>query len=90
MSRRAASGDDRRPDETASEDVDDRALGTGDLLVAVGKPAHHPAREDLLEPAVDDPAREARVELRAEDTLGLSLLDHALDHLEAPADVVDL
>ena len=30
-----ASGDDRRPREPAADDVDDRALCTGDLLVAV-------------------------------------------------------
>ena len=80
----------RRSRETAADDVEDRPLGTCDLLVAVGKPAHHPAREDLLETAVDDPAREPRVELATEDTLRLALLDHALDHANASADVVDL
>src|SRR5512132_4380576 len=66
------SGDDRRRAEAAQDDVDDRALGTGDLLVAVGKPAHHPAGEDLLEAAVHHPARETRVELGPEDPLCLA------------------
>src|SRR5512132_3643822 len=81
VSRRAPpSGDERRRAEAAQDDVDDRALGTGDLLVAVGQPAHHPARKDLLESTVDDPARQARVELGPEHALGLTLLDHPLDH----------
>ena len=76
--------------ETAADDVDDRPLCTGDLLVTVGKLAEHPAREDLLEPAVEDPAREPRVEVGAEDTSGLPSLDHPLDRREPHPDLVHL
>ena len=76
--------------ETAADDVDDRPLCTGDLLVTVGKLTQNPACEDLLEPAVEDPAREPRVELGAEAALRLPALDHALDDPKAFADLVDL
>ena len=76
--------------ETAADDVDDRPLCTGDLLVTVGKLAEHPARQDLLEPSVEDPARKSRVEVGAEDALRLPALDHPLDRREPHPELVDL
>ena len=76
--------------ETAADDLDHGALGTRDLLLAVGELAQHPAREQLLQGAVEDPAREPRVEVGAERAFGLTLLDHALDGGESLAHLVDL
>src|SRR4051812_10625890 len=76
--------------ETAADDIDDRPLSTGDLLVTVGKLAENPARQNLFQPAVEDPAREARVEVGAEHALRLAALDHPLDRGEPHLDVVDL
>src|SRR3954453_1806220 len=76
--------------ETAADDIDDRPLSTGNLLVTVGKLAENPARQNLFQPAVEDPAREARVEVGAEHALRLAALDHPLDRGEPHLDVVDL
>ena len=54
--------------EPAAEEGDDGSLGTRHLLVAVRQLPEHPAGEDLLEPAVEDPAREPRVEVVAGTT----------------------
>ncbi len=62
----------------------------GDILVAVREAPEDPAREELLEPAVHDPARERCVEVRAERSLGLPLLDHAAQDREDLAHLADL
>ena len=42
--------------QPAADDLDDGALGDGDLVVAVGERSEHPARKDLFERAVEDEA----------------------------------
>src|SRR4249920_65290 len=73
-------GDGGAGGETTADDVDDRALCTRHLLVTVGQLPQHPARENLLQASVENPARQARVHVRPEDALRLTPLDHALDH----------
>ena len=46
------------------DDLDDGLLGARDVLVAVRQQLEHPAGEQLLDRAVEDDARQARVELR--------------------------
>src|SRR5687767_13380304 len=52
--------------------------------------AESPTREDLLQPAVEHPRREPRVELGPELALRLPALDDAPDDEEGLADLVDL
>ena len=66
----------------------DRALGERDLVVAVGKLAEHPASEDLLDRAVEDPARESCVDVRAKLPGRLAARDDALEGGEDLADLV--
>jgi len=76
--------------ETAADDVDDRPLCTGDLLVTVGKLTQDPPRQDLLQPSVEDPARQPGVEVGAKDALSQTALDHPLDRREPRLDLVHL
>ena len=78
----------RRRREARDDERDNGALGARDLLVAVGKLPEHPAREDLLDRAVDDPAREPRVEVAAELARGLASRDDPLERGEHLADLV--
>ncbi len=77
-------------DEPAADDVDDRALCTRNLLVPVRKRAEHPAGQDLLQPSIEDPAREPWVHVLAQLAGPLPLLDHPLDGEKGLADVFDL
>src|SRR5262245_57933864 len=53
---RSSGADGRTCTEASAHDVEDRLLRQRDLCVAVRKLSQHPAREELLEAAVDDPA----------------------------------
>src|SRR6478736_3479762 len=74
--------------ETAADDVDERPLGLLDVGVAIRELPEHPAGQKLLERPVEDPAREPRVEVGAEVTLGLAPRDDALDRVEGTSDLL--
>ena len=65
-------------------------LRPGDVLVAVGQLAHHPAGQDLLERAVEDRGRDLRVDVAAKLTGLLAVDDDLLERLVRVADLVDL
>jgi hypothetical protein len=70
-------------------ELDGRALGACHVVLAVGKLTEHPPGEHLLEPAVEEPAREARIEIPPERTGRLPLLDDPLHDRERLAHLVD-
>src|SRR5580765_7677268 len=76
--------------QPARDDLDQRALGAGDVLLGVGQPPEHPAGEELLDRAVEDVAREARVEVGPDRAVGLATLDDLLDRGERLDDLVHL
>src|SRR3989442_1174946 len=79
------------PDEHAlADDLHDRALRRGDLVVSVRQLPEHPACEDLLDRAVKDPREEPRVEVGSEVPLRLTARHDPLDRLERLAKLVDL
>src|SRR5215217_5871325 len=68
--------------EAVAEDADDDLLRLANVLLRPRQPAEHPACEDLLERAVDDPGGEPRRQIGAELPLLLATLDDALECLE--------
>src|SRR5262249_8688268 len=68
--------------ETAADDLDDRLLGPRDLRVAVVERPEHPAGQDLLERAVEDEARQPRVDIVTKLARFLSTNDDPLDGRE--------
>src|SRR5439155_18550925 len=75
--------------ETAADDLHRGLLRACDLLVAVLEGAQHPARQDLLERAVEHEAREARVDVAAKLTLLLPANDDSLDRRERLVHLAD-
>src|SRR4051794_17927748 len=84
---RASASPHRHP---LTHDLDDRPLGASDVLVPVRELAEHPPGEDLLDPAVEDPGKETRVEVAAERALALAAGDDPLDRRERLPELVDL
>src|SRR5439155_6089429 len=74
--------------KSATDHLEDRPLGQGDLVVVVRELPEHPTRQHLFERAVEDPAREPRVDLRAELARLLAAGDDPLDPAEDLADLV--
>src|SRR5205823_7494428 len=75
--------------EPRADDLHERPLGARDLLVAVAELAEHPAGQDRLEGAVEDEARQPRVELAPELAGGLPALDDPRDRVEDLAEGVE-
>src|SRR6266545_1700097 len=76
--------------EPVAEDADDGALGLPHVVLVPWKAAEHPAGEDLLERAVDDPRRQPGREVVPKHLLLLSALDDPLQGLERERDLLDL
>src|SRR5205823_14272978 len=68
--------------QTRADDLDESALGAPHVVVAVAKLSEDPARQDRLQRAVEDEAREPRVELAAELAGVLPALDDTGDRVE--------
>ena len=69
--------------------VDDRRDRALDVLLLARQLAEHPAREDLLERAIDDPGRERRLAIGAHLAALLRRADHPRQREEHRPDLVD-
>jgi len=76
--------------KAAEGEVDRRPLRERNSVVSVGELPEHPAGEHLLEPPVDDPAREPCVDVTTERAVGLALLHDPLDDRERLPDLLHL
>src|SRR5438105_2863382 len=87
--RRALAGSRRRriAAEAGADHLDHGPFGSRDVVVAAAA-AEHPARQDRLDAAVEDEAREARVEVTSELAVCLPADDDALDRGERLRDRV--
>jgi len=53
--------------EASGDDLNDSALRPGNILFRVGQPSEHPPGQQFVDRAVEDVARQARVEVGADD-----------------------
>src|SRR6478752_381314 len=70
-------------------DVDDGRHRALDVLLLARQLPEHPARQDLLQRAVDGPRGDLRIDITAYLTAIATGLDDPLQCLEEPADLVD-
>src|SRR5687767_477461 len=76
--------------EAVGEKRDDCPLRFADVFGLGGKPLEDPAREDLLESAVEHPRRQPWIEVLAQLAAFLPADDDPLERREGVRDLVDL